>query len=86
MPYTSPLRYFTAYRYHPNFTEDVSDGFRSVTYSHEIDPMKIFCPYETSGGVCNDHSCEYQHFRDISLSGALINLTSTQPLSFLSWC
>ncbi|GAD97649.1 conserved hypothetical protein [Paecilomyces variotii No. 5] len=68
VPYTSPLRYFTAYRYHPNFTEDVSDGFRSLTYSHNIDPMKIFCPYETSGGVCNDHSCEYQHFRDISLS------------------
>ncbi|KAJ9220227.1 hypothetical protein DTO027B5_1259 [Paecilomyces variotii] len=68
VPYISPLRYFTAYRYHPNFTEDVSDGFRSLTYSHNIDPTKFFCPYETAGGVCNDHSCEYQHFRDISLS------------------
>lgn len=69
-PYISPLRHFKAYRYHPGFTEDVSNGFRSLTYSHDIDAMKYFCPYELAGGVCNDRSCEFQHFRDITLSGA----------------
>ncbi|RAL06039.1 uncharacterized protein BO80DRAFT_343901 [Aspergillus ibericus CBS 121593] len=67
-PYVSPLKYFKAYRYHPNFTENVSDGYRSLTYSHNIDPMKCLCPFEASGGVCNDRSCEFQHFRDMTLS------------------
>ncbi|KAJ5280108.1 hypothetical protein N7478_005480 [Penicillium angulare] len=67
-PYISPLRHFKAYRYHPAFTDDVSSGYRSLTYSHDIDAMKYFCPYEMAGGVCNDRSCEFQHFRDINLS------------------
>ncbi|KAJ5619351.1 hypothetical protein N7510_003335 [Penicillium lagena] len=67
-PYVSPLRNFKAYRYHPNYAEDVSNGYRSLTYSHDIDPMKYLCPYEASGGVCNDRSCEFQHFRDMTLS------------------
>ncbi|KAJ5833402.1 hypothetical protein N7474_001713 [Penicillium riverlandense] len=67
-PYISPLRNFKAYRYHPNYAEDVSNGYRSLTYSHDIDPMKYLCPYEASGGVCNDRSCEFQHFRDMTLS------------------
>ncbi|KLJ12059.1 hypothetical protein EMPG_12816 [Blastomyces silverae] len=67
-PYRSPLRLFKAYRYHPRFTEDVSGGYRSLTYSHNIDPHNYICPYEAAGGFCNDHSCEYQHFRDMTLS------------------
>ncbi|KAL2002863.1 hypothetical protein VTN02DRAFT_5700 [Thermoascus thermophilus] len=67
-PYLSPLRYFKAYRYHPKFLEEVSGGYRSLTYSHNIDPMKAVCPFEAAGGICNDHSCEFQHFRDMSLS------------------
>ncbi|PGH09964.1 hypothetical protein GX51_00230 [Blastomyces parvus] len=67
-PYRSPLRLFKAYRYHPRFTEDVSGGYRSLTYSHNIDPHNYICPYEAAGGLCNDHSCEYQHFRDMTLS------------------
>lgn len=35
--------------------------------------MKYLCPYEATGGVCNDRSCEFQHFRDVTLSGALMN-------------
>ncbi|PYH98497.1 hypothetical protein BO71DRAFT_480378 [Aspergillus ellipticus CBS 707.79] len=70
-PYSSPLKYFKAYRYHPNFTDNVSDGYRSLTYSHNIDPMKYLCPFEATGGVCNDRSCEFQHFRDMTLSGSL---------------
>ncbi|KAH2980168.1 hypothetical protein KXW58_003033 [Aspergillus fumigatus] len=67
-PYVSPLRWFKAYRYHPRFTENVSGGFRSLTYSHNIDSEKYLCPYEATGGVCNDRSCDLQHFRDITLS------------------
>ncbi|EAW12754.1 uncharacterized protein ACLA_011810 [Aspergillus clavatus NRRL 1] len=67
-PYQSPLRYFKAYRYHPRFTENVPGGFRSLTYSHNIDSMKYLCPYEATGGVCNDRSCEFQHIRDMTLS------------------
>ncbi|KAF7179417.1 hypothetical protein CNMCM7691_008350 [Aspergillus felis] len=67
-PYISPLRWFKAYRYHPRFTENVSGGFRSLTYSHNIDSEKYLCPYEATGGVCNDRSCDLQHFRDMTLS------------------
>ncbi|KAJ5191287.1 uncharacterized protein N7498_010272 [Penicillium cinerascens] len=67
-PYVSPLRAFKAYRYHPTYAQDVSDGYRSLTYSHDIDTMKYFCPYEVAGGVCNDRCCDFQHFRDINLS------------------
>ncbi|KAF9894578.1 hypothetical protein FE257_006464 [Aspergillus nanangensis] len=67
-PYISPLKNFTGYRYHPNYTEGATDGYRSLTYSHNIDTMKYLCPFESAGGVCNDRSCEFQHFRDMSLS------------------
>ncbi|KAL4961802.1 uncharacterized protein BDV14DRAFT_179677 [Aspergillus stella-maris] len=67
-PYTSPLKMFKAYRYHSDYQNNVSSGYRSLTYSHNIDPLKHLCPFETSGGVCNDRSCEYQHFRDMALS------------------
>ncbi|EPS34834.1 hypothetical protein PDE_09798 [Penicillium oxalicum 114-2] len=66
--YVSPLRYFKAYRYHPRYTNEVSDGYRSLTYSNDINPMKYLCKYEFAGGVCNDRSCQFQHFRDMSLS------------------
>ncbi|KAJ5104937.1 hypothetical protein NUU61_002284 [Penicillium alfredii] len=66
-PYVSPLRLFKAYRFHPNYTAEVPGGYRSLTYSHNIDPMKYLCPYELAG-VCNDRSCEFQHFRDMTLS------------------
>ncbi|KAJ5948810.1 hypothetical protein N7454_002117 [Penicillium verhagenii] len=72
-PYVSPLRSFKAYRYHPGYTQDVSDGYRSLTYSHDIDSMSYFCPYELAGGICNDRSCQFQHFRDMTLS---VTLTS----------
>jgi hypothetical protein len=70
-PYTSPLKLFRAYRFHPHYTDDVLGGYGSLTYSHNIDPYKPLCAYETAGGICNDRSCEDQHFRDMRLSGAL---------------
>ncbi|KAL4877515.1 hypothetical protein BJY04DRAFT_230616 [Aspergillus karnatakaensis] len=72
-PYTSPLKMFKAYRFHPDYNTNVPGGYRSLTYSHNIDPLKYLCPFEVSGGVCNDRSCEFQHFRDMALSGASIS-------------
>lgn len=53
-------------------------GLKSKTYSHKIDPNTEFCRYELAGGVCNDHSCEFQHFRDIALPGASVEASIAQ--------
>ncbi|KAL1385798.1 hypothetical protein HDK64DRAFT_310912 [Phyllosticta capitalensis] len=67
-PYDSPLKMFKAYRYHPAYTDNVSGGFKSLTYSHDIDPMKPICPFEAAGGICNDPECDGQHFRGMGIS------------------
>ncbi len=69
-PYESALKSFKAYRYHPQYSQDVSGGFRSLTYSHQINAEKPLCKYEAAGGVCNDQQCQDQHFRSMQLSGA----------------
>ncbi|KAH8816918.1 hypothetical protein F5884DRAFT_777900 [Xylogone sp. PMI_703] len=66
-PYMSPLRYFRAFRFHPEFRKQIDGGFRSLTYSHKIDLNKPLCRYELAGGICNDSTCELQHFRDMGL-------------------
>lgn len=71
-PYESPLRMFKAYRYHSDFAKDVTGAFRSMTYSHKIDPTTELCRFEAAGGICNDSQCPFQHFRDMILSGAFI--------------
>ncbi|KAG4301525.1 hypothetical protein PCANB_001764 [Pneumocystis canis] len=63
--YSSPLRIFHAFRYHPYFLSWVKGGFRSRTYSTRSDPNKKICFFETAGGVCNDDSCKFLHFKDI---------------------
>jgi hypothetical protein len=68
-PYESPLRMFKSYRYHPKFAQDVAGGFLSTTFSHQIDPEKPMCPYETAGGSCNDSACAEQHFRELGITG-----------------
>ena len=70
VPYESPLRKFKSYRYHPEYSKDVSGGFRSMTYSHQIDPEKPICRFEAAGGTCNDDECDSQHFRGMGLDGA----------------
>lgn len=70
-PYESPLKQFKSFRYHPQYLKEVSNGFRSLTYSHTINPDIPLCRYELDG-VCNDDSCQNQHLRSIGLSGALI--------------
>jgi len=39
-----------------------------LTYSHKINPSVEFCRYELAGGICNDPTCDLQHFRDIGLA------------------
>ena len=68
-PYESPLTQFASYRFHPQYVSEVPGGFRSLTYSHQIDPHKPLCRWELAGGICNDSSCDYQHFRQLPLTG-----------------
>ncbi|KAF8248105.1 hypothetical protein K440DRAFT_549432, partial [Wilcoxina mikolae CBS 423.85] len=42
-------------------------GLRSLLYSNHIDPNKAMCKYEVNGGVCNDDTCHWQHFRELSM-------------------
>lgn len=70
VPYQSPLSNFRAYRYHPQYTDNIKGGFRSLTYSNNINPNSPLCAFEIYGGVCNDRDCQFQHLRDLSLSGA----------------
>ncbi|KAI9737784.1 MAG: hypothetical protein M1834_009152 [Cirrosporium novae-zelandiae] len=69
-PYESPLKALKSYRFHPNYLSETQGGYRSVTYSNTLPDNGdvTLCKYETAGGVCNDKSCEYQHFRDMCVS------------------
>lgn len=69
-PYQSPLRMFKDYRYHPQYSSEVQGGYRSMTYSHQIDVNRPVCPYEADGGICNDPDCQGQHFKGMQLNGA----------------
>lgn len=68
--YKSPLKWFRAFRFHPNFIAEVPGGFKSLTYSNNINPNQEICRYELAGGICNDNSCEFQHFKTMGLAGA----------------
>jgi hypothetical protein len=70
VPYESPLRMFKSYRYHQKYSQDVTGGFLSLTFSHQIDPEQPLCPYESAGGSCNDSECTNQHFRTMGITGA----------------
>ncbi|KAI0125258.1 hypothetical protein BJ170DRAFT_598079 [Xylariales sp. AK1849] len=69
LTYESPLRYFHAYRFHPQYLDDVSGGLKSMTYSSRIDITRPLCPFVVDGGQCpNGSSCEFQHFDKMVLS------------------
>ena len=69
-PYKSPLSSFQSFRYNEQFSKaPPATGFRSLTYSNNIDPKVPLCPTELSGDVCVDAMCEEQHFRHLGLSG-----------------
>lgn len=70
VPYQSPLSSFQSFRYHEQFQkEPPKDGYRSLTYSHNIDPSVPLCLTELAGGVCQDAQCQEQHFRHLGLTG-----------------
>lgn len=81
-PYQSPLKQFSSYRFNTNFSDQVPGGYRSTTYSHCIDPEKEFCRFELGGGICNDTTCEFQHFKDLSLGDDIILLQLGDPEAF----
>ena len=69
-PYKSPLSSFQSFRYNEQFSKaPPKAGFRSLTYSNNIDPKVPLCPTELTGGVCENPHCEEQHFRHLGLSG-----------------
>ncbi|KAH6604189.1 hypothetical protein Trco_007635 [Trichoderma cornu-damae] len=64
--YESPLRYFHAYRFHPEYFQSVSGGLRSLTYSNKIDVKQQICPDDLASRSCpRGKECEYQHFENI---------------------
>ncbi|KAF1951312.1 hypothetical protein CC80DRAFT_209527 [Byssothecium circinans] len=81
VPYESPLRSFKSYRYHPSYMQEVSGGFMSMTYSHQIDDKQMLCPTEGAGDTCSDPQCEYQHFHNMNLNGEklLVQLGTANP-------
>ncbi|KAL6786910.1 hypothetical protein J3E68DRAFT_419605 [Trichoderma sp. SZMC 28012] len=66
VPYESPLRYFRAYRFHPEYSQSVAGGLRSLTYSNKIDVKQEMCPDELANSNCpRGRECQYQHFESM---------------------
>ncbi|KAK7419518.1 hypothetical protein QQX98_003287 [Neonectria punicea] len=77
-PYQTPLQYFRAYRFHPQFKDTVAGGLRSLTYSNKIDVKREVCPDQLVGAVCpRGDQCKFQHFENMKAPGTC-NLVS-QP-------
>lgn len=73
-PYESPLRYFHAYRFHPNYSDGVTGGLKSLTYSNRIDPKREMCPDEWEGNDCpRGDACQFQHFQNIIAPGEFLS-------------
>lgn len=69
-PYESPLRYFHAFRFHPKYSDGVSGGLKSLTFSNRIDPNKEMCPDEWEGNDCpRGEACQFQHLQNIVAPG-----------------
>lgn len=66
-PYESPLKVFHAFRFHPEYKQQIPGGLKSITYTNNIDAKKELCRYELMGGICNDNTCDFQHFREMGL-------------------
>ncbi len=69
-PYETPRRNLKNFRYYDHFPAMVSSGYKSLTFSNNIDPGKPFCPTELAGDTCHDPICEEQHFRQVEMTGA----------------
>ncbi|KAG4258236.1 hypothetical protein FPRO03_03190 [Fusarium proliferatum] len=72
VPYETPLQYFRAYRFHPQYSGSVAGGLRSLTYSNKIDVTREVCPDQLIGGVCPRGSeCQFQHFENMQVPGRM---------------
>lgn len=70
VPYETPLQYFRAYRFHPQYSGSVAGGLRSLTYSNKIDVTREVCPDQLIEGVCPKGSgCQFQHFENMQVPG-----------------
>ncbi|KAF5621813.1 hypothetical protein F52700_10685 [Fusarium sp. NRRL 52700] len=68
IPYETPLQYFRAYRFHPQYNGSVAGGLRSLTYSNKIDVTREVCPDQLIEGACPRGSeCQFQHFENMQV-------------------
>ncbi|KAF4457305.1 hypothetical protein F53441_727 [Fusarium austroafricanum] len=68
VPYETPLQYFRAYRFHPQYSNSVAGGLRSLTYSNKIDVAREVCPDQLIKGACPRGSeCQFQHFETMQV-------------------
>ncbi|KAF5247162.1 hypothetical protein FANTH_6545 [Fusarium anthophilum] len=68
VPYKTPLRYFKAYRFHPQYSGSVAGGLRSLTYSNKIDVTREVCPDQLTEGACPRGSeCQFQHLESMQV-------------------
>lgn len=82
VPYESPLRYFQAYRFHPEYSQSISGGLRSLTYSNKIDVKQEVCPDELANQSCPRGSeCDYQHFENMQAPGMYISELGASTLA-----
>ncbi|KAK6504939.1 hypothetical protein TWF481_006873 [Arthrobotrys musiformis] len=82
--YQSQLSGFKSFRYHPGYSKLVSQGYKSLTYSHHIDSELPICDFETRGGACNDPQCRWQHFRQMALPGAFYQVCEENTTTVIS--
>ncbi|KAK5065132.1 hypothetical protein LTR84_000968 [Exophiala bonariae] len=82
VPYKTPLSSFKTFRFHQAFDDTVKSGYRSLTYSNNIDPSQPLCSTELSGSLCTDPSCEEQHFRQLGLTDdkILVQMSSASDI------
>lgn len=86
LSYKSPLSYFRAYRFHPNYFDEVPGGLKSMTFSAKIDAKREVCPWALSGEPCPEGpNCEYQHFESMVLQGELVPITPVLLAPTRSW-
>ncbi|KAK2930025.1 hypothetical protein FoTM2_010365 [Fusarium oxysporum f. sp. vasinfectum] len=72
VPYETPLQYFRAYRFHPQYSGSVAGGLRSLTYSNKIDVTREVCPDQLIEGACPRGSeCQFQHFENMQVPAAI---------------
>lgn len=72
VPYLSPLRIFSSYRFSPCFSAfaALKQGLLSDTFTNRINPFGIVCQTELEGLRCTRRNCPGQHFKSILLSDA----------------